>query len=80
MLAYNIFIKAEVVEAEKPVSLTAQATDLGEEEQVNDACDVRPTAKFLTLLAQEAMLIPLHTALNIWDTLSREVSSWVSSV
>lgn len=75
----TMFTQAEVEESEKPIpaSLTTQATDLGEEEQVNDACDVRPTATCLTLHAQEALFVPLHTALSIWDKLSMKVSSWV---
>ncbi|XP_053642086.1 uncharacterized protein [Cherax quadricarinatus] len=66
---------AETEESEKPISLTTQATDLGEEEQVDDTCDVRPSATCLTLHAQEVFFAPLHTALNIWNELSsQEVS------
>ncbi|XP_069191936.1 uncharacterized protein [Procambarus clarkii] len=64
--------EAEVQEAEKPISLTTQATDLGEEEQVNDTCDVRPVAACQTLHAQEIFFAPLNTALKIWDKLSSQ--------
>lgn len=60
----------EVKESEKPSSLTVQATDLGEEEQVNDACDVRPAPTCLTLYSQESSFAPLHSALRIWEELS----------
>ncbi|XP_042892233.1 uncharacterized protein LOC122266502 isoform X2 [Penaeus japonicus] len=65
----------EVKESEKPSSLTVQATDLGEEEQVNDACDVRPTPTCLTLYSQEASFAPLHSALRIWEELSSKGKS-----
>ncbi|XP_050713984.1 uncharacterized protein LOC126997000 isoform X3 [Eriocheir sinensis] len=58
---------AEVKESKKPNPLKPQAKELGEEEQVHDACDVRPTA-LLTLHTQHASLAPLQAALDIWDT------------
>ncbi|XP_068248450.1 uncharacterized protein [Palaemon carinicauda] len=61
--------EAEVQEAGKPVSLSVQATDLGEEFQVDDACDVRPSSTYLTLHAQEISLSSLNVALSIWEKL-----------
>lgn len=59
----------EVQEADKPVSLSVQATDLGEEVQVDDVCDVRPSSTYLTLHAQETSLASLGIALTIWEQL-----------
>ncbi|XP_064118306.1 uncharacterized protein LOC135223625 isoform X2 [Macrobrachium nipponense] len=60
---------AEVQKADKPVSLSVQATDLGEEVQVDDVCDVRPSSTYLTLHAQETSLASLGVALTIWEKL-----------
>ncbi|CAL4197543.1 unnamed protein product, partial [Meganyctiphanes norvegica] len=50
-------------------SLTTAATDLGEEVQVDDACDVRPATTSLTLHQQERLLSPLNKALLAWEHL-----------
>ncbi|XP_042211331.1 uncharacterized protein LOC121858770 [Homarus americanus] len=65
-------VAEQVKDLEKPVSLTAQATDLGEEVQENDECHVRPAAASLTLHDQDVSLTPLHTALKIWEELSSQ--------
>ncbi|KAK7074469.1 hypothetical protein SK128_025684 [Halocaridina rubra] len=59
----------EVKVKEKSTSLTLQATDLGEEVQADDACDVRPNLTCLTLYAQEMSLASLHVALSLWEDL-----------
>lgn len=59
-------------EAKKPNPLKPRMTEPGEEEQVHDACDVRPTA-LLTLHTQHTSLAPLQAALDTWDKFVRQV-------
>ncbi|KAK3872322.1 hypothetical protein Pcinc_022540 [Petrolisthes cinctipes] len=55
-----------------PASLSTQAIDQGDEVQVDDQCDVRPSALTFTLDTQSDSLTPLHTALDIWRELAKK--------
>lgn len=67
-------LQIELEDLQKPqVSLSTQAADLGDEVQVDDRCDVRPSAFTFTLGTQSTSLEPLDTALDIWHEMATQV-------
>lgn len=67
-------LQVKLEDLQKPqASLSTQAADLGDEVQVDDQCDVRPSAFTFTLGTQSTSLAPLCTALDIWHEMATQV-------
>ena len=64
-------------ECESSKSVTTDATDLGEEVQVDDACDVRPVVSTLSFHSQTNSLAYLQLATSLWNTILEKVNFYI---